>query len=298
MLGWRLLVSSVLIPLLIGVFYADAKCGDSAPLLLLFCVLLAIRGVWEMATLLRHRSLALHLPLVTVCTVGVVAAGWVAQLDWSTPPDGPGIGALGPITIAYSLSVLSLLFKEVTRYHEPGKSLETLGAELLVVSYVGVLLSVTAQLRWVAGPKAGYLVLGSLVIAAKAGDIGAYTLGRLFGRKKMVPQLSPAKTWMGGLGALVGAGLGGWAWLEWATPQFNDAWQAPDWYWALLYGVLIGLAGLIGDLCESLIKRDAGQKDSAALLPGFGGLLDILDSVLYAGPVAYVLWLLLPLQTW
>jgi len=59
--------------------------------------------------------------------------------------------------------------------------------------------------------------------------------------------------------------------------------------------VVIGFEGLVGDLCESLIKRDVGQKDSAPLLPGFGGLLDILDSVIYAAPAAYVLWLLLPL---
>jgi phosphatidate cytidylyltransferase len=157
---------------------------------------------------------------------------------------------------------------------------------------------VTAQLRWVAGTQAGYLALGSLVIAAKSGDIGAYTLGRLFGRRKMVPRLSPGKTWMGGLGALLGAAAGSWAWLTWGTPLFNSAWQAPAWYWSVLYGAIIGVVGLIGDLCESLIKRDVGQKDSAALLPGFGGLLDLLDSVLYAGPVAYVLWLVLPLATW
>jgi phosphatidate cytidylyltransferase len=63
------------------------------------------------------------------------------------------------------------------------------------------------------------------------------------------------------------------------------------------YGLIIGLVGLVGDLCESLIKRDVGRKDSAALMPGFGGLLDLLDSILYAGPVAYVLWRTLPLAT-
>jgi phosphatidate cytidylyltransferase len=56
--------------------------------------------------------------------------------------------------------------------------------------------------------------------------------------------------------------------------------------------------GLIGDLCESLVKRDVEKKDSATLLPGFGGLLDLLDSVLYAGPVAYLLWQVIPLRTW
>jgi phosphatidate cytidylyltransferase len=184
------------------------------------------------------------------------------------------------------------------RYREPGQSMETLGAELIAVAYVGLLISVTAQLRWVAGADAGYLVLGSLVIAAKGGDIMAYTFGRLWGRRKMVPILSPGKTWMGAVGAVVGSGFGGWAWLHWGTPLFNADWEPCNSAVAIFYGVTIGVVGLIGDLCESLIKRDVGKKDAAPLLPGFGGLLDLLDSVLYAGPVAYLLWQILPLATW
>jgi len=184
------------------------------------------------------------------------------------------------------------------RYRQPGASMETLGAELLIVGYVGVLLCLTAQLRWVAGAQAGYLVLGSLIIAAKCGDIGAYTLGRLLGRRKMAPYLSPSKTWAGAVGALIGSGLGAWIWLRSAPPLFDAAWPPCPALWAVVYGVLIGIAGMIGDLCESLIKRDLGKKDAAALMPGFGGLLDLTDSVLYAGPIAYLLWNVLPLRTW
>ena len=71
-----------------------------------------------------------------------------------------------------------------------------------------------------------------------------------------------------------------------------------DIFWSLIYGAVIGVVGLVGDLAESLIKRDVGKKDSAILMPGFGGLLDLLDSVLYAGPVAVLLWKVLPLATW
>jgi phosphatidate cytidylyltransferase len=66
----------------------------------------------------------------------------------------------------------------------------------------------------------------------------------------------------------------------------------------LSYGVLVAIAGIVGDLCESLIKRDLGKKDAAALLPGFGGLVDLTDSIVYAGPIAYLLWLTLPPATW
>jgi phosphatidate cytidylyltransferase len=173
--------------------------------------------------------------------------------------------------------------------------MESLGGHLLIVSYVGMLLAATVQLRWVAGAELGYLALGSMVIAVKMGDTGAYTFGRLFGKRKMSPKLSPGKTWAGFVGALVGSGLGAWAWLQFATPLFDAAAQPPAWYWSVCYGVAMGVVGLVGDLCESLIKRDMGQKDAAALMPGFGGLLDLLDSILYAGPVAHVLWVVLPL---
>jgi phosphatidate cytidylyltransferase len=111
----------------------------------------------------------------------------------------------------------------------------------------------------------------------------------------MVPLLSPGKTWMGAVGALLGSGLGALLWLQMATPRFDSTWEPCGWFWAMLYGMIVGVAGLIGDLCESLVKRDVGCKDSAALFPGFGGLLDLLDSILYAGPVAYLLWQVLPL---
>lgn len=298
MLIWRLLISAILIPSIFGVFYLDALLGPSAPLLLCFVVILALRGANEMVDLLAIRSFAPHRAVVCTCCVIVVAAGWYGRIGLAPiqiPPEG---NSLAQVMLAYSLTVLALFATATYRYREPGKSMETLGAELLIVSYIGVLLGVVVQLRWVAGASAGYLVLGSLLMVTKGGDVGAYTFGRLFGRRKMVPLLSPGKTWAGGGGAMLGSALFGVLWLQFATPLFNRTWSPPEWYWSALYGLLLGAAGLVGDLCESLIKRDVGKKDSAALFPGFGGLLDILDSVIYSGPVAYVLWKALPLATW
>jgi phosphatidate cytidylyltransferase len=136
-----------------------------------------------------------------------------------------------------------------------------------------------------------------MLIATKMGDVGAYTFGRLFGRRKMAPQLSPGKTWAGFGGALAGGALGGWAWLTVGSGLFAAGLAAPPAWWSLSYGLVLGFVGLVGDLCESLIKRDMGQKDAAALMPGFGGLLDLLDSILFAGPVAYCLWNWLPSRT-
>jgi phosphatidate cytidylyltransferase len=198
------------------------------------------------------------------------------------------------VAAAFSVAVLLLLAAEAARFEEPGSSMESLGANLLIVAYCGFLLAITAQLRWVSAGDWGYLALGSLVIATKCGDIGAYTIGRLFGRRKMAPRLSPGKTWAGFVGALIGAALGAWAWLTLATPSLAESTVRILPFRAIAFGVAMGIVGLIGDLCESLIKRDVGQKDAAALFPGFGGLLDLLDSVIYAGPVAWLWWTLLP----
>lgn len=299
MLGWRLLVSATLIPLLFGLFYLDQRAGSSAPWLLGLCWLLILRGTWEITQLLTVRNLKPGYPLVCLLSLLICNAAWLPWLvpSLQTGPNDPQTLSLALLSVTYAISVLLLFLKNAIRFQEPGQTMEILGAELLGVSYVGFLLAMLAELRWVAGPQTGYLALGALIISAKLGDVGGYTFGRLWGKKKLVPRLSPGKTWMGGFGAIFGASLGAWLWLQFTPSLFNDSWSAPAWYWSILFGAIIGVVGLVGDLCESLIKRDVGKKDSAELLPGFGGLLDLLDSPLYAGPVAFLLWKLLPLVT-
>lgn len=302
MLVWRLLVSAILIPFFVGCFYLDARQGAAAPILLAIIVFLAICGAREMVDLLWTRSFTPNRLIVTACCVLVAAAAWwgrFGHMPIKIPSDD---NTLAQVMLAYAMTILVLFLLATYRYREPGASMETLGAELLIVSYIGVLLGVVAQLRWVAGGAAGYLVIGSLLIVTKGGDVGAYTLGRLFGRRKLVPLLSPGKTWAGAVGALIGSAGSAVLWLHFATPLFTPTgqtqWHAPAWWASAVYGLILGITGLVGDLCESLIKRDVGKKDSSTLVPGFGGLLDLMDSVLYAGPVAYVLWKALPLATW
>lgn len=302
MLRWRLVVSAVLIPLFVALFWLDARWGASAPILLAVVILLAIRGAGEMVDLLWTRSFTPNRVIVSACCVMVAAAAWwgrFGHMPIKIPSDD---NTLAQVMLAYSLTILVLFLLATYRYREPGASMETLGVELLIVSYIGVLLGVASQLRWVAGADAGYLVIGSLLIVTKGGDIGAYFFGRLFGKRKLVPLLSPGKTWAGAVGALIGSAATAIAWLHYATPLFTpvgaERWASPDWLSAAVYGLILGVTGLVGDLCESLIKRDVGKKDSARLLPGFGGLLDLMDSILYAAPVAYVLWKALPLATW
>jgi phosphatidate cytidylyltransferase len=121
-----------------------------------------------------------------------------------------------------------------------------------------------------------------ILLVVKFTDIGAYFGGRRFGRHKLIPWLSPGKTWEGLFFGLLTAALVGWA--------CGASIESLPWWKAIIAGVVIGGIGQLGDLLESLMKRDAEVKDSGKLIPGFGGVLDVIDSPLLAAPFAYILF--------
>ncbi len=296
MLGWRLTVSAILIPCLLLLFWWDASLGNGAPVLLVLCLGLTIRSAWEMCSLLRTRQFQPTFELVAICNVALIFAAW-SHVRWQRlfPSDTLALlASLGVVGLSLSVCLLFLMVWQCVRYRQPGHSMESLGADLLTVCYSGGLLAVLAQFRWLPSPELGYFAIASVIIPAKAGDIMAYTLGRLFGKRKMVPTLSPGKTWMGGIGAILGSSLGAWLWFVFGRSLFQASTLTVDVTSVLLLGMTLGVVGLVGDLAESLIKRDCEKKDSANLMPGFGGLLDLLDSPLFCGPVALIWWLVWP----
>jgi phosphatidate cytidylyltransferase len=133
--------------------------------------------------------------------------------------------------------------------------------------------------------------LVSMIAIVKISDTGQYTFGRLLGRHKLAPQVSPGKTLEGALGGVACAIATAWFMFTWAAPRMAPA-AALDLrpQTIVSYAVVLAIAGILGDLSESMIKRDAGVKDSSTWLPGFGGVLDVLDSLLGAAPVAFVFW--------
>lgn len=134
------------------------------------------------------------------------------------------------------------------------------------------------------------VVLAIWVIAvAKFTDVGGYLVGRAIGRHKLAPSISPGKTWEGVAGGLAFAMLAGIAIWKFVPNSL------PDWFsfkLALLLPLPIGIAAIVSDLSESAFKRRAGVKDSGRCVPGIGGALDLADSLLLAGPVAYALYLM------
>ena len=121
-----------------------------------------------------------------------------------------------------------------------------------------------------------------VLLCVKFTDIGAFFTGKSIGRHKLIGWLSPGKTWEGLAGGLVVAAAVGAICAPW-LPEL-------DWIKGALFGAILGLVGQGGDLLESLMKRDADVKDSGGSIPGFGGVLDVIDSPLMAAPVAYLLF--------
>ena len=124
---------------------------------------------------------------------------------------------------------------------------------------------------------------------AKGSDIGAYTMGRIAGRNKLWPRLSPNKTIEGAIGGLAFGVLA--SLIVSSVARF--ALRAPclGWLESIAFGLVVAPAAQLGDLMESMIKRDCAVKDASSAVPGFGGVLDVLDSLLFAAPVAYGFWI-------
>jgi phosphatidate cytidylyltransferase len=297
MLRWRLSLGALIVVLLVGLCWLDHEADLPGAWLMPIAIVLTVLASQEILGLMRAGGLRPVGWTVYVGNVLIVLASWLPILMWRAAGNAPGVWLDSPVSIlgggvswpllALAAGVLLAFYAEMHRFEQPGGITANLGGAVLAMVYVGLMLSFVIRMRlgWGIGSVA------ALIIVVKMGDTGAYTVGRLIGRHKLSPKLSPGKTVEGAAGAMAFATLGAWVSFAWLVPvmaggTFNPM---PGWGW-LVFGPLVGVAGLLGDLAESLLKRDAGQKDSSTWMPGFGGVLDILDSILLGAPVAYVLF--------
>ena len=221
----------------------------------------------------------------------VVGATGVPHFWPEHSPNCP-LGNLGWPLLAFVLAMMLAIAGEGMRF-APGRASSTnLSLAIFAIFYIGILMSFVVQLRFVGGSEWNGLPLIAMLIVVKSCDIGAYTVGRLIGKHKLAPMLSPGKTIEGLVGGILVAIAG-----SWFSFSVLPVWIAPNpptlpWWWIVTFGLLVGSAGILGDLLESMLKRCACCKDSSSWMPGFGGILDLLDSPLLAAPVAYLLWVI------
>lgn len=153
--------------------------------------------------------------------------------------------------------------------------------------YTGGLLAFAVWLRDLGDPGVGWRGTGVLffpIALTWLGDTAAYSVGHWIGRHRLAPRLSPGKTWEGAIAGLLASAAGAILYLELTDPLVGWTITIPA---AIAFGGVIAIAGQVGDLVESSFKRDCGVKDSSSLLPGHGGVLDRLDSLLFAFPIGY-----------
>lgn len=248
------------------------------PLLAPAYLILALIAVQEFSTIMNLRGIPIRKRSLWVATVLTLPA--------SLPPSYPGMPSLyGGLSWRELLVGLFLLYLIGLEVANPNRnSLHAIVFTLFGYLYVPWLLGTIIALRYTPDGVLGLWYLLLPVLAIIASDVGAFAIGSLFGRRRLAPAISPNKTVEGSLGGLslaVIVVLVATALLRRFTGTQLDL------YDAILFSLLVASAAQLGDLFESLIKRWAGVKDAGVFLPGHGGVLDRIDSALFAMPVTY-----------
>jgi phosphatidate cytidylyltransferase len=283
MLRTRLWMGAILVVAGLALLVADQYLAPCYPFFFLIVMVALEASCLELIGLLGP---ARRLPAWFCCAAValLLVANWPAFLlaPFAGIHTDPWHWVLGALTAV----VLTAFVLEMATFREPGESVTRVAVTVWIAAYLGLLPCFLVQLRWPPGgdPSSGTLALALALFVPKGGDIGAYMAGRFLGRHKMTPVLSPKKTWEGFTGGLLTAVA-----LAFGLYQFDPVLRAAP-LRALGFGVTVWVASVLGDLAESLIKRDCRKKDASQVVPGFGGVLDVVDSIVFAAPLAYC-WL-------
>ncbi|MBI4322654.1 MAG: phosphatidate cytidylyltransferase [Candidatus Omnitrophica bacterium] len=277
----RLSTSTILILAVVGTLFA-------CPLWTFALVVIAFIAValYEFFTMVRQRGILVHRPLsIGLGVVFSLLVAWRSLVEPGLVP-APALGAGATVfgwawDIFWPVTIVLIFLRQFTRQNT-FEALSGLATTLFGLAYISGLFSYLFYLRAFQGQDGAWLIV-FLILVTKMGDAGAFVIGNLLGRHTLMARISPRKTVEGFVGgALVSAAIGALA-VPMVGRLAGSAWSG------LWMGLVLGLVGQLGDLAESLIKRDCQVKDSGRLLPGLGGILDVLDSLLFTAPVFYAL---------
>ncbi len=280
MLRDRLWAGAVLVVGVAAVLVLDERSGGRHPSLALLSLALGLAGALEFRRLVAPLA-GLHTPTFVLGVLAVLTTPWLGGAAGFGP-----LASVGVTALSLALVILLVVSRELAAYAGGAGATARLAAGAFGLVYLGLLPSFLLHLRWldVGGVYSTAWLLALVVAVPKGCDIGAYATGRLFGWTPLVPRLSPKKTVEGLVGGLVAA-LGVACGVQSIVPILPGGYAE-----AAVFGLVLGTAGVAGDLAESMLKRDAMVKDASAAVPGFGGVLDVLDSILFAAPVGWA-WL-------
>jgi phosphatidate cytidylyltransferase len=240
-------------------------------LLVILVSILIIPAQLELAKLAAAKKLTIFTPVSIIASI-VFAGTWY----WTQ------LIKIQPLPYLFLISAFSLFALLLYQYIRYGSSdvMSNCGASYFSIIYLGLLSAFVLGIRI----DFGLWPILMFIFVVKSADIGAYAIGTMFGRHKFSPNISPGKTWEGMAGAVATAVI--------VALLFTAGFDIMNWLWAVIFGFCLAFIGQLGDLVESMMKRDAEQKDSSQNVPGFGGILDIIDSPLFAAPFAYLFFML------
>lgn len=213
----------------------------------------------------------------------LLSIGVWGTIGWQSISTGqehaPWVDILG-----LTAAVIGAFLIVFSRHLEGEKTLLSLFAAIFGFIYTTWLGAFLSRLLFFNGSEHGAILLLMVILVTKFGDMGAYVIGSAFGKKKMIPHISPGKSWVGFYGAYIGS-ISGMVLLMWLLgPKLAPL----TWTHALILAPILCSVGVVGDLAESVLKRCYQVKDSGHTLPGIGGVLDLTDSLLFTAPVAYL----------
>ena len=276
----RAISAVILWSVLFGVLLAGQPIGY-----FLLTASMGMAGLWEFYGMLDHKRLPNFKIFGMLCAglLFVVSTYFLAYRD--APGAQPGNYETA-VLLVFLLGVFGRQF--FTHRPEAVPPLETMAYTVFGLLYVPWLFNFITKIiylvpRTTEGWLVGQYYVLYLIAVAKFSDMGAYLTGSLIGKHKMVPHISPGKTWEGFGGALAFSLLASYG-LKAVMPVKLGLLGNFD---LLLLGLVLSVAAVIGDLAESILKRGTGVKDSGQLLPGIGGVLDLIDSLLFTAPILY-----------
>lgn len=258
----RIVTAVVVLPVLIASIWFDAL----APLFVGIAIVAMTLGLYEFWMLARRRSLKPDVVTGSVFAAGVFTVCCLDALD-----------LMLPVLLAFTVATLAAAMMRGAPFDQ---MLASAGATTLGVFYVAALGGhLTAVRVGFPAPVAAKL-LSFFFLVLMGSDTAAYYTGRAIGRHKLAPDISPGKTWEGAVGGFLASLAAAVVAHYWFFPELKLTAALP-------LAAVMNILGVVGDLTESALKRGAGAKDAANILPGHGGLLDRLDSLLFNAPVLY-----------
>jgi len=276
----RLITSVILWTVILAALFSGSSLVSDGVFLLII-VFLALAGLAEFYGLAAKRGLACF-KWCGLIGGALLMVGTFLELIGKIGTQGSPARVNDFETGFIILFVLGLCLRQLASKSNAA-GITAIATTLLGLMYVPWLLNFIQKINFFPNVEGKYFLL-YFILVTKFSDMGAYSVGSLIGRHKMIPRISPGKTWEGFAGAIAVSSAASLVFVHF----FGAKMAGMNFLHAAILGILLSVTAVIGDLIESLFKREAGVKDSGGLFPGIGGILDLLDSLLFNAPIMYL----------